>query len=44
MTQPWSIENGFLMPTMKIRRNRIESAVTHAVEGWYAKGSAVYWT
>ena len=28
---------------MKIRRSRIESAVTHAVEGWYSTGSAVHW-
>jgi long-chain acyl-CoA synthetase len=41
--EPWSIENGLLTPTMKIRRNRIESAVTHAVESWYASGSTVHW-
>jgi long-subunit acyl-CoA synthetase (AMP-forming) len=41
--EPWSIENGFLTPTMKIRRSRIESAVTHAVESWYATGSTVHW-
>jgi long-chain acyl-CoA synthetase len=41
--EPWSIENGFLTPTMKIRRNRIEAAVTHAVESWYATGSTVHW-
>jgi long-chain acyl-CoA synthetase len=41
--EPWSIENGCLTPTMKIRRNRIESAVTHAVESWYATGSTVHW-
>ena len=41
--EPWSIENGFLTPTMKIRRNRIEAAVTHAVEQWYATGTTVHW-
>jgi long-subunit acyl-CoA synthetase (AMP-forming) len=41
--EPWSIENGFLTPTMKIRRNRIETAVRHAVEGWYATGKTVHW-
>jgi long-chain acyl-CoA synthetase len=41
--EPWSIENGFLTPTMKIRRNRIESAVAHAVENWYATGTTVHW-
>ena len=41
--EPWSIENGLLTPTMKIRRNRIESAVKHAVESWYATGETVHW-
>jgi len=41
--EPWSIENGFLTPTMKIRRNRIESAVAFAVEHWYATGATVHW-
>ncbi|HWI83231.1 AMP-binding protein [Ramlibacter sp.] len=41
--EPWSIENGFLTPTMKIRRGRIESAVAHAVDNWYATGATVHW-
>ena len=41
--EPWSIENGFLTPTMKIRRNRIESAVAFAVDHWYATGTTVHW-
>jgi long-chain acyl-CoA synthetase len=41
--EPWSIENGFLTPTMKIRRHRIESAVAFAVEHWYATGTTVHW-
>ena len=30
--EPWSIENGCLTPTMKIRRARIEAAVAPQVE------------
>jgi len=41
--EPWSIENGLLTPTMKIRRARIESAVAFAVEHWYASGTPVHW-
>ncbi len=41
--EPWSIENGFLTPTMKIRRNRIESAVAFAVDNWYSTGTTVHW-
>ena len=34
--EPWSIENGLLTPTMKIRRSRIEAAVEPMIESWYA--------
>ncbi|MFO1273163.1 MAG: AMP-binding protein [Rubrivivax sp.] len=41
--QPWTIENGCLTPTMKIKRARIEDAVAPQVEGWYREGSRVLW-
>jgi len=41
--QPWSIENGFLTPTMKIRRNRIEAAVEPQLDNWYAGKGKVQW-
>jgi long-chain acyl-CoA synthetase len=40
---PWSMENGCLTPTMKIKRSRIEASVNDNVEGWYANGTAVQW-
>ncbi|MEJ5999615.1 AMP-binding protein [Paucibacter soli] len=42
-TQPWTIENGCLTPTMKIKRSRIETEVAARVEGWYAAGERVVW-
>ena len=42
--QPWTIENGFLTPTMKIRRNRIEAAVEGQLDHWYASSGAVHWS
>ena len=41
--EPWSIENGCLTPTMKIKRSRIEVGVSDRVAGWYASGAAVVW-
>jgi len=41
--EPWSIENGMLTPTMKIKRSRIENAVKDNLESWYAAGQEVIW-
>jgi long-subunit acyl-CoA synthetase (AMP-forming) len=41
--EAWSIENGCLTPTMKIRRARIEAAVASRVEHWYADPRPVMW-
>jgi len=40
---PWSVENGFLTPTMKIRRSRIEAAVASQAQIWYARSDRVQW-
>ena len=41
--EPWSVENGFLTPTMKVRRARIEKSMEAHVDGWYATGRRVHW-
>jgi len=41
--EPWSVENGCLTPTMKIKRNHIESLIAPQVERWYADGHQVQW-
>jgi len=41
--EPWSIENGCLTPTMKIKRAHIEAAVASQIERWYADGRTVQW-
>ncbi len=40
---PWSIDNGCLTPTMKIKRSRIEAALASQVEAWYGAAKAVVW-
>jgi long-subunit acyl-CoA synthetase (AMP-forming) len=42
--EPWSIDNGCLTPTMKIKRARIEDSVQSKVEGWYAAKGPVLWS
>jgi long-chain acyl-CoA synthetase len=41
--EPWSIENGCLTPTMKIKRNKIEALVEPDLDKWYANKGAVLW-
>jgi len=43
LKEPWTIENGCLTPTMKVRRYQIEANVAGQVEGWYAAGHRVQW-
>jgi len=43
-SEPWSIENGCLTPTMKIKRSRIEYAVQHQLDNWYASRNSVIWS
>jgi long-chain acyl-CoA synthetase len=40
---PWTIDNGFLTPTMKIRRNRIEAAMQSQLESWYSNPTPIIW-
>jgi len=39
----WSIDNGYLTPTMKIKRNIVEEAYAGKLDAWYNAGKAVIW-
>ena len=41
--QLWTIESGFLTPTMKIKRNAIERCYLPKAEAWQAKRQKVIW-
>jgi long-chain acyl-CoA synthetase len=41
--EPWSIDNGCLTPTLKIKRNRIEATLAPEVDGWYQRPGPVLW-
>ena len=42
--EPWSIENGCLTPTMKIKRSKIEAAVAGQVDRWFEGQGKVLWS
>ena len=39
----WAVENGFLTPTLKIKRNVIESTYGPHLQAWSARGETVLW-
>ena len=41
--QAWTIENGMLTPTMKIRRSRIEAEFEAQLAHWYTSQGPVHW-
>ena len=39
----WLPENGFLTPTQKIKRSKIEETYNPCVDGWYGEGGKIIW-
>ena len=40
---PWLIENGFLTPTMKMKRSKLEDTYGPKSEEWYGAGRGIVW-
>ena len=43
MNEPWTIDNGCLTATLKIKRNAIEASVQQRLYDWYAQPDQVLW-
>jgi long-chain acyl-CoA synthetase len=43
VAEPWSVENGFITPTFKVKRNRIEEVYGPLFERWTAARRAIVW-
>jgi len=43
MSEEWTIDNGLLTPTLKLKRSAIEARYADFVTGWYARAGRVVW-
>jgi long-chain acyl-CoA synthetase len=44
VTEPWSVDNGFITPTFKVKRNRIEEVYGPNYESWVGARKKVIWS
>jgi long-chain acyl-CoA synthetase len=44
VTEPWSVDNGFITPTFKVKRNRIEEVYGPKYESWAGSRRKVIWS
>jgi long-subunit acyl-CoA synthetase (AMP-forming) len=43
MNAPWTIENGCMTATLKIKRSAIETSIGQSLNGWYAQPGQIIW-
>ncbi|MES1161913.1 MAG: AMP-binding protein, partial [Rhizobacter sp.] len=43
VTEPWTVDNGFITPTFKVKRNRVEEAYGGQYERWSESRKSVIW-
>jgi len=43
VSEPWTVDNGFVTPTFKVKRNRVEEVYAAYWERWVTSGETVIW-
>ncbi len=43
VTEPWTVDNGFITPTFKVKRNRVEEVYGPRYEDWVESRRTVVW-
>jgi long-chain acyl-CoA synthetase len=43
VTEPWTVDNGVITPTFKVKRNRVEEIYAASYERWSSSGRPVIW-
>jgi long-chain acyl-CoA synthetase len=43
MTEPWTIDNGLITPTFKVKRNEIEARFAKYFDAWTSHGRRIVW-
>ena len=43
ISEPWTVDNGFITPTFKVKRNRIEEVYGTMFEGWEGARRPIVW-